>query len=422
MFKKFKNNSLILFFIRLIGVFIIVTFLGFVGIYKYYEHEQAKEIDVIINKGLQAYATEMMVISSLEKELEELSKKTQSQIDSGELLRIELIDSNKKTLLNKSTSLPSYIEEMFESLSIEQNKKASYHMIPMNNGAVALIFTKLLHIEHMPDLQIKIALPISKETIESMRNKMRDVFISISIILLLVVFAIFPIIYRQYRDLKDTEERLLSSNIDTILALGNAIALRDSDTNAHNYRVTYYTIRIAEVLKVPKDTFVSLINGALLHDIGKIGITDTILLKPGPLNETEFKQMQQHVELGVEMLTPLSWLYDAIPIIKEHHEKYDGSGYPHGLKGEEISLVARIFAVADVFDALCSNRPYKEAFTLERSLELLREGSGTHFDPLVLEAFYTIATEVHLEMTTKNETELLTLLTAYLESYWHRML
>lgn len=422
MFKKLKNNSLFLFFIRLFGVFIIVTLFGFIGIYKYYENEQAKEIDFIINKGLQAYTVQMKDSDSLENELAKLSKKTQSQIDSGELLRIEFIDNNKNTLLNKSASLPSYIEEMFESLSIKGNKKASYRMIPMNKSEVALIYTKLLYLENIPNLQIKIALPISKDTINSMRRKMGDIFISIVLILLLIVFAVFPIIYRQYRDLKDGEERLLSSNIDTILALGNAIALRDSDTNAHNYRVTYYTIRIAEALKLPKDAFVSLINGALLHDIGKIGITDRILLKPGPLNETEFKQMQQHVDLGVEMLTPLSWLYDAIPIIKEHHEKYDGSGYPHGLKGEEISLVARIFAVADVFDALCSNRPYKEAFTLERSLELLREGSGTHFDPLVLEAFYTIAAEVHLEMTTKNDTELLTLLTAYLESYWHRML
>jgi HD-GYP domain-containing protein (c-di-GMP phosphodiesterase class II) len=127
--------------------------------------------------------------------------------------------------------------------------------------------------------------------------------------------------------------------------------------------------------------------GALLHDIGKIAIPDSILLKPGPLNEREWSVMRQHPQYAYNMLSPITYLAPAIHIPWCHHEKWDGSGYPRGLKGEEIPAVARIFAIVDVYDALTSNRPYRSAWTREKAMEYIREQSGMQFDPKVVNAF-----------------------------------
>jgi HD-GYP domain-containing protein (c-di-GMP phosphodiesterase class II) len=143
-------------------------------------------------------------------------------------------------------------------------------------------------------------------------------------------------------------------------ALGRAIAKRDSDTGAHNYRVAWIAARIAERLGLSGSAMQALIAGSFLHDVGKIGIPDAILLKPGRLDEQEMDTMRTHVAQGEEIVTGMGWLDGAQAVVAAHHEKWNGSGYPRGLAGEAIPLAARIFAVADVFDALCSKRPYKE--------------------------------------------------------------
>jgi len=173
--------------------------------------------------------------------------------------------------------------------------------------------------------------------------------------------------------------------------LGGAIAKRDSDTDAHNYRVSVYSVSLAEAVNVPRDQIQSLIKGALLHDVGKLGIRDNILLKPGKLTDEEFSVMKTHVEHGLEITDRASWLSDAQDVVGGHHEKYDGAGYPAGLTGENIPLTARIFAITDVFDALTSKRPYKEPFSFEETMEILEAGRGSHFDPLLLDAFSRIA-------------------------------
>jgi len=127
--------------------------------------------------------------------------------------------------------------------------------------------------------------------------------------------------------------------------------------------------------------------GALLHDIGKMGIPDRILLKPGSLTDSEWAVMRQHPTFAYELLSPITYLQSAMEIPYCHHEKWDGSGYPRGLRGEQIPLAARIFAVVDVWDALRSNRPYRDAWTEDRALEYIRSAAGTHFDPRVVEAF-----------------------------------
>ncbi|MEW5871928.1 MAG: HD domain-containing phosphohydrolase [Chloroflexota bacterium] len=166
-----------------------------------------------------------------------------------------------------------------------------------------------------------------------------------------------------------------------------ALDLRDKETQGHTQRVTEITLRLAGAMGISDDMLVHVRRGALLHDIGKIGIPDNILHKPGPLSEDEWLIMRQHPVYAYELLTPIDYLRPAVEIPHSHHEKWDGSGYPQGLKGEQIPLAARIFAVVDVWDALTSDRPYRSAWNLERVLEYLRSQSGSHFDPHVVASF-----------------------------------
>ena len=188
--------------------------------------------------------------------------------------------------------------------------------------------------------------------------------------------------------------RLQQSNIDlqlaydaTIEGWSRALDLRDRETEGHSQRVTRLSEQLAVTMGMPDKALVHLRRGALLHDIGKMGVPDQILLKAGPLSDEEWVIMRQHPALAYEMLAPIHYLRPALEIPYCHHEKWDGSGYPRGLKGEAIPLSARIFAVVDVWDALRSDRPYRRAWPAERVRAYLREQAGQHFDPAVTAAF-----------------------------------
>lgn len=216
-------------------------------------------------------------------------------------------------------------------------------------------------------------------------------------VLVPVLLALEGKVIRHARDAVD-------ANIDALVTLGNAIAQRDSDTDAHNYRVTLYAIRLAEHVGLDDEAIRHLILGAFLHDVGKIGVPDAILLKPGKLTEEEFAVMRTHVGRGLAIVARSRWLAPASEVIGGHHERYDGSGYPQGLSGEAIPLAARIFAVVDVFDALTSKRPYKEPFPLDRAKAIMLEGRGRHFDPELLDRFLEIADAVYDECCIADET------------------
>lgn len=199
--------------------------------------------------------------------------------------------------------------------------------------------------------------------------------------------------------------RLLEQNISTAQMLGHAVAMRDHDTSEHNSRVAWFSGRMGEELGLDGEAIRSLMKGAFLHDIGKIGIPDSVLLKPGRLDSREKRIMQRHALLGSELLLPLPWFNDALPVVLHHHEHFDGTGYPHALKGEEIPLIARVFAMVDVFDALLSVRPYKKAYTFEKTLSILQEGSNKHFDSLLLVAFCGIARQMHEQVVDRSAEE-----------------
>ena len=206
---------------------------------------------------------------------------------------------------------------------------------------------------------------------------------------------LLPIIIGVNRDLIGLTDRLLRANVEILEVLGGAIAKRDSDTGQHNYRVTLYAVHLAQALGCAADEIRALIKGAFLHDVGKIAISDSILLKPGKLTAEEFTVMKTHVDHGVDIVAHSGWLEDATPVVAGHHEKFDGSGYPAGMRGAAIALNARIFAVVDVFDALSSRRPYKPPMPFDKVMEIMQEGRGGHFDPAILDAFAAIAADLH---------------------------
>jgi HD-GYP domain-containing protein (c-di-GMP phosphodiesterase class II) len=217
-------------------------------------------------------------------------------------------------------------------------------------------------------------------------------------VMLIVVatsLLLYPVILSLTNRLANFSERLLSANLETIQVLGNSIAKRDSDTDAHNYRVTLYAVHLAEAAGLDTESTRGLIKGAFLHDVGKIGIRDHILHKPAKLDDAEFDIMKTHVNQGLEIISRSSWLDDAMDVVGSHHEKFDGSGYPQQLQGEKIPLGARIFAITDVFDALTSRRPYKEPFSFEETMQILEQGRGTHFDPRLLDLFATLAEDLY---------------------------
>lgn len=182
-------------------------------------------------------------------------------------------------------------------------------------------------------------------------------------------------------DLQASNQELRASYETTLEGWSHALDLRDKETEGHTLRVTELTLRIARAMGFSAEQLVHVRRGALLHDIGKMGVPDQILHKPGPLTEEEWRSMKRHPELAYELLSPIQYLAPALDIPHYHHEKWDGSGYPVGLKGEEIPLAARIFAVVDVYDALTSDRPYRASWSKEQALAYIRSEAGSSIPP-----------------------------------------
>jgi putative nucleotidyltransferase with HDIG domain len=194
----------------------------------------------------------------------------------------------------------------------------------------------------------------------------------------------------------DALSQLEASYSGTLNALSRALDTRDDDTEGHSQRVTYYALRLGDELGLDPETRTRLELGALLHDLGKIGIPDAILRKPGPHTPEEQRIMRTHCELGVEIVRGIPHLQGALDVIHHHHERYDGHGYPLGLKGEEIPLVARIFAVVDTLDAMTSDRPYRKACPFSDAVAEIQRCAGSQFDPQVVVILAAVYQELRL--------------------------
>jgi HD-GYP domain-containing protein (c-di-GMP phosphodiesterase class II) len=190
-----------------------------------------------------------------------------------------------------------------------------------------------------------------------------------------------------FENLQHSNQELSLAYDTTLAGWAKALELRDKETHGHTNRVTDLTMELAQFIGISKADMVHLRRGVLLHDIGKMGVPDEILHKEGPLNDKEWIEMRKHPQYAFDLLYPISFLRPSLDIPYSHHEWWDGSGYPQKLKGEEIPLAARIFAVVDVWDALLSDRPYRKAWNKTKVAKYLRDQAGTHFDPNVVEIF-----------------------------------
>ncbi|MFY9269917.1 MAG: HD domain-containing phosphohydrolase [Candidatus Manganitrophaceae bacterium] len=259
---------------------------------------------------------------------------------------------------------------------------------------------------------------VDDATVKSIRNSVLGALALVVLTTLAASTVLYPIIISLNRGLIQHANNLLKGNIELMQVLGTAIALRDSDTGTHNHRVTLYTVRLAEASGLDRVRICRLIAGAFLHDVGKIGVSDTILLKHGRHSEEESRIMRTHVPLGVDILSKSGWLQNAHEVVECHHERYDGSGYPRGLQEEAIPLGARIFAIADVFDALVSRRPYKEPFGFDEAMRLLAQGRGRHFDPTLLDVFARIARAAYDEINGADEVLVISILDEVVKRYF----
>ena len=209
---------------------------------------------------------------------------------------------------------------------------------------------------------------------------------------------------RLYAELQDSYESSLQ-------ALVTALDFRDNETQGHSYRVVQYAVMVATEMGIGEPELTWIRRGAILHDVGKIGIPDSVLKKPGKLDPEEWAEMKRHPEMGYRMLQHIRFLEPALDIVMSHQERFDGTGYPRGLKGEDIPLGARIFAVVDTFDAMTSDRPYRKALGIEDACAEIKEWSGRQFDPNVAQAFLSLPVEawrevrerVHHEVTALEE-------------------
>jgi HD-GYP domain-containing protein (c-di-GMP phosphodiesterase class II) len=291
--------------------------------------------------------------------------------------------------------MPHYVAASYESLKLSSDLWVLRVFVPLRDSATDMSLPITGYFEG-----VRVVPTWQREQIFASSLTMAFM---IGLASLLCGAALYPVVVHLSADNERKAREVLDSHISMMEALGRAIAKRDSDTGAHNYRVAWISASIAEKMGVAGSAMQALIAGSFLHDVGKIGIPDAILLKPGKLDAAEWLIMRTHVDQGEEIVTGMGWLDGANAVVAAHHEKWDGSGYPRQLAGNAIPLSARIFAVADVFDALCSKRPYKEPMGFEAAMAILEQDTGSHFDPAVMALFRPMARQIFDRLANTNE-------------------
>lgn len=337
--------------------------------------------------------------------LARFSQTIQTLVEKDNLIVVEFYGADSKKITEAIKSSAAEIEKRLPKHGTEFTNTSEIHCekLTLGQDIFLRVFVPIFDgsgvrngylegIYHAPD---DIVVQNKRETLWAL--------ILVVVVMFVITLALYPLIIRLNRKLLDYSHILALTNIGMLKVLGSAIAKRDSDTNIHNFRVALYSVRLGEKLHLSNTAMQGLIKGAFLHDVGKIAITDAILLKPGKLTSEEFDTMKTHVSHGGEILVSYDWLQDADEVVLYHHEKFDGSGYPSGLNGEDIPLNARIFAVVDVFDALTSKRPYKEPFSLETSVGIIRDARGSHFDPAIADLFLEQAEALYAEICNEDE-------------------
>jgi len=323
----------------------------------------------------------------------------QTDSSQGHFLQAEAYGLDQIQIAEASSGMPAAVEQAVEAQPHRFPKGADpwYRKIIADERVYVQVVTPLFAADGTRRGYFEGIYHVPRAQMEEIRRRVASVVALVVVAVLLTAVALYPLILGLHREQLELSRGLLQANLDTLAVLGSAIAKRDSDTHAHNYRVALYSVGLAEAAGLTDDRIQELIKGAWLHDVGKIAISDIILLKPGKLDADEFNVMKTHVAHGIDIVRHSDWLAGAAEVVAGHHEKWDGSGYPARLAGEDIAVNARMFALADVFDALTSRRPYKEPFSCDKALSIMAEGRGTHFDPALFDLFARIVPAMHAE-------------------------
>ncbi len=351
-----------------------------------------------------------------------MSERRQNQ--SGGFVSIGIYTLNKQLVAMVTDDTYEYSKLVREKAGRLNKAEKAYRSMEFN----------VLSIDNIPHMQIISPLrndlgdlsaygetffAVAPEALAKIRAKAIKLAGAAIFIVMLTTGLLYPVVLSLLNRVSSLSAKLFESNLEMLKVLGNAVAKRDSDTDSHNYRVTIISVKLAEHLQLPKPKIQQLIKGAFLHDVGKIGIEDEILHKPGRLDKDEFTIMKNHVPYGIDIVSKAEWIKEAIDIVGYHHEKYDGTGYGKGLKGDQIPEITRIFSIADVFDALTCHRPYKEPFSFEKTMDILIAGRGNHFDPVYVDAFEQIAFPLFDTYARREDDRLKTELTALLKEYFY---
>lgn len=388
--------------------------------------EMEKVDEQVLHLGMSgAYAIDQQAIEQIpetdQASLVELQAHAE-RLNVGNFVIVEIYDKNKRHLAAAVRHDSERADRILET---------KHHQFPLDNST---------HYEKFyidDNLYIQVLVPLRSQkgdvhgyfegvyrvdemTLRDIKSHVYSTLILVLSLILATFVMLYPVILYLNRQLLRFSSDLFKANIELMEVMGSAIAKRDSTTDSHNYRVTLYAVHLGEALQLDDEAMSTLIAGAFLHDVGKIGIEDSILCKPGRLTESEFARIKEHVIIGVEIIAKADWLHGAREVIEFHHEKYDGSGYMRGLQGEAIPLVARIFTIVDVFDALTSERPYKEPFPLDEVMEMMQQERGKHFDPVLLDEFLSLAPSLYKNIGRASYTALTRMLSVAVQKYFFK--
>ena len=390
-----------------ITAFIISVLFGF-GAWQYGKRDIRREILLRTENGFKMLNNQIRDLFddpnnlkpfAIQRHLGQIMSKRQN-FELGMFVWIGIYGLNEKRIAQVSDKTYEHIEWV-EKLAgrspghLRRHENLKFNIIKLNAIPHVQIISPIKNSLGELSAYGEIVFAVFPDTLSRLRKRAINLALLAVFIVVVTTGLLYPVIIHLLNRVSSLSASLFEANLEILKVLGSAIAKRDSDTDSHNYRVTIISVKFAETCGLSKDDVRRLIKGAFLHDVGKIGIEDGILHKPGRLTTDEFQLMKKHVAYGIDIVNKAEWIKEAVDVVGYHHEKYDGSGYDSGIEGGTVPVIARIFAIADVFDALGSRRPYKEALSYDETMEIIRAGRGTHFDPVYVDAFESISKSLY---------------------------
>ena len=333
---------------------------------------------------------------------ETLKKMVGYSLDQTSFIMVELLDAMQSELISFSTSSATSAAERFTQKGVQllPSDRIDGSWLLLNKRIYQKVIIPLYDANENRVGYIRgIYLVSLTDTKHIITRFVLSSLLCLAAVTVCSVFCYFGYLFMNNHLIRSIGE-LNRTTLFLIKKLGESLAKSDRKDRNHNYRTLIYAMTLAETAKLSLEQKRTLIHGVFLHDLGMLPTSTDILHKEDELDEEAFKEISQHPKLGGNLVRKFRWLRNAEQVIRFHHEKYDGSGYPDGARHEKIPMIARVFSIADAFDALTSDRPYQDARSLEESLDALEMETGTQFDPVLLASFLEIAPELHKRVTT----------------------